>query len=58
MGTHNSLLGPYFSSFSTPSKFSLPWLALKALRAFRFTGGDYSRRSASYRRSSGIEGAR
>ncbi|MBI2962978.1 MAG: hypothetical protein HYY35_04430 [Deltaproteobacteria bacterium] len=28
----------YFSSFSTPSKFSLPWLALKALRAFRFTG--------------------
>jgi hypothetical protein len=28
----------YFSSFVTPSKFSVPWLALKALRSFRFVG--------------------
>lgn len=28
----------YFSSFTTPSKFSIPWLPLKLLRAFRFAG--------------------
>jgi hypothetical protein len=28
----------YFSSFITPSKFKIPWLVLKLLREFRFTG--------------------
>lgn len=28
----------YFSSFITPSKFNVPWLVLKMLRDFRFTG--------------------
>ncbi|MFQ5664845.1 MAG: hypothetical protein ACE5I7_00275 [Candidatus Binatia bacterium] len=36
----------YFSSFSTPSKFSIPWLVLKALRGFRFVGANDFRNSA------------
>ncbi len=36
----------YFSSFSTPSKFSLPWMVLKALRRFRFVGVDDFRSNA------------
>jgi len=35
-GTVDSLY--YFSSFVTPSKFSIPWLALKALREMRYEG--------------------
>lgn len=30
----------YFSSFTTPSTFSIPWVVLKALRDFEFTGMD------------------
>ncbi len=30
----------YFSSFRTPSRFSIPWLALKTLRDFRFESVD------------------
>ncbi len=30
----------YFSSFATPSEFSIPWLVLKALRKFRFVGAS------------------
>lgn len=28
----------YFSSFATPSKFSVPWMVLKTLRSLQFTG--------------------
>lgn len=35
----------YFSSFMTPSKFSIPWLVLKSLRDFRFTGFSDFRRN-------------
>jgi len=35
----------YFSSFITPSKFKIPWLVLKLLRDFRFTGVSDFRRN-------------
>lgn len=37
----------YFSSFTTPSIFSTPWLVLKALRDFEFSGVSEFRGSAS-----------
>lgn len=37
----------YFSSFTTPSVFSAPWLVLKALEDFQFTGVSEFRGSAS-----------
>ncbi len=36
----------YFSSFTTPSKMSFPWLVLKTLRDFRFVGVSDFRNSA------------
>jgi len=34
----------YFSSFVTPSTFSIPWLLMKTARSFRFTGvSDFNR---------------
>lgn len=40
----------YFSSFSTPTQMSVPWLALKALRAFRFENVvEFSRPDAAQR---------
>lgn len=36
----------YFSSFITPSKFHIPWLVLKLLRDFRFTGVSDFRQNA------------
>ena len=36
----------YFSSFITPSKFKIPWLVLKLLREFRFTGVSDFRQNA------------
>ncbi len=36
----------YLSSFITPSQFKIPWLALKLLRDFRFTGVSDFRRNA------------
>ncbi len=36
----------YFSSFITPSKFHIPWLVLKLLREFHFTGVSDFRRNA------------
>ena len=37
----------YFSSFTTPSIFSVPWLVLKTLQDFQFTGVSEFRGSAS-----------
>jgi len=36
----------YFSSFITPSKFNIPWLVLKLLRDFSFTGVSDFRQNA------------
>lgn len=36
----------YMSSFITPSKFKIPWLVLKLLQEFRFTGVSDFRRNA------------
>lgn len=36
----------YLSSFITPSQFKIPWLVLKLLRDFRFTGVSDFRRNA------------
>lgn len=36
----------YFSSFVTPSKFTVPWLVLKLLHDFRFTGVSDFRKNA------------
>lgn len=36
----------YFSSFVTPSTFAVPWLVLKLLRDFRFTGVSDFRKNA------------
>ncbi len=36
----------YVSSFITPSRFAVPWLVLKLLRAFRFTGVSDFRNNA------------